>query len=153
MSFRVREVGGCRGMAVRLSSVGLSLLLAATAGCASLQGTPSPAVAKQHNQRAMAAFDQYMGCMQAAAQRYAPAQATAFEIAAAAQADCHGAFIAYKHGYEKYLQSLVSPASADFARSSADKHVEESRQQARDRVVQIVVEARLPSHNSAQPKP
>lgn len=130
----------------------LTLLLLTS--CASLQGPVSPPkVSRQNNQQAMAAFDQYMGCMQRAAQRYAPAHATAFEIAAAAQADCNAPFVTYKHHYETYLQSLVSPGSAELAKREADRHVEESKRQARDRVVQIVVNARLPDRESAKSQP
>lgn len=130
------------------------LVLLLLTSCASLQGPVSPpAVSKQNNQQAMAAFDQYMGCMQGAAKRYAPAHASAFEIAAAAQADCNAAFVTYKHHYETYLQSLVSPGSADLARREADRHVAESKRQARDRVVQIVVEARLPGREAATSNP
>ena len=110
-------------------------------GCLPIQGRSAE---PELERAAEVAFDVYRDCMADASARLAVADATAFEVSAAAQGSCSGAFALLRRANRDHITSLVSDRNREMAVRKADQASEQQRQAVSGWVVEYVVEGRAP---------
>src|SRR3990167_377253 len=92
------------------------------------------------SEQSLKTFKAYATCMVAAAEEYSPSDATAIEIAEAAQSKCGREFYEYGRKHEAYLLTTAGSRwdSMQFAREISAKRVRETRTTLKDAVIQKV---------------
>lgn len=132
-----------------LVSLCLSMTVCGT-GCLPPQQYPD-AQSDALRTRSQERFRVYVACMQAAATEFATSSATPTEVSAAAQSKCGGEYYGFAGAVDAYFVSIVSSSGVPMARQRAQTYAAESRTEVMAKVVQWVIEKRMPKPLEVSP--